>query len=609
MRNGHIRSASHMRNTHTLLVIMFLLCVPRAWAQNHGELNINDVRARFYANGRVAFDPQDNLPHFEVPQGVANANYSGGLWIGGQTVGGQPRISSTLYDMDNTVHFFPGPLRITDGTTDENMSQLYDRVWSVSREQIATHLAYYNCASDPNCDVNVEFPNGYIIPPVIVEWPAIGDITDGYELYLAPFYDYNADGNYVAADGDAPCILGDQALFSVFGDNLGLTNGNLPLNVEVQQMPFAYNAVDPALDQTVFVRYHMINRGTQTYTNTMLGFFNDFDLGCADDDFIGCDPSRNLAYVYNWDDIDQDCLGALGYHEQPPAFGMVLLKGPLVDADGVANPAGNLLPAFNGQGFGDADMDNERHGLSHFIYFNRNGPSCCNDPYTTADHFNYLRGIWKDGVTMSYGGVGYNPDPNALACAYMFPGSGDPVGAGTGGIVQGPWSESAPTPALPDRRGLMSMGEFVLEPGEHMDLLFAYVYARAASGGAFASVGALQARVDSVRDFAATLPIWNIFEEDWGPCDDYALLGIGATPELSQLALFPSPATDAVQFRAPGELIGGKITVRDATGRILMQQRVLPEMNMIDISNLANGVYTCEAVTPHARFIGRIVKE
>ena len=106
----------------------------------------------------------------------------------------------------------------------------------------------------------------------------------------------------------------------------------------------------------------------------MLGFFNDFDLGCAEDDFIGCDPSRNLAYVYNWDDNDEDCIGEVGYGAQPPAFGMMLIKGPLADANGEDDPVSNLLPNWNGLGFDDNIPDNERHGLSRFIYFNRNSP-------------------------------------------------------------------------------------------------------------------------------------------------------------------------------------------------------------------------------------------
>jgi len=51
------------------------------------------------------------------------------------------------------------------------------------------------------------------------------------------------------------------------------------------------------------------------------------------------------------------------------------------------------------------------------------------------------------------------------------------------------------------------------------------------------------------------------------------------------------------------------LTVRDATGRVVFQQRILPETNRIEIGELAKGVYTCEAVALRARFNGRFVKQ
>ena len=85
-------------------------------------------------------------------------------------------------------------------------------------------------------------------------------------------------------------------------------------------------------------------------------------------------------------------------------------------------------------------------------------PGCCNDPAQTLEYFGYMNSVWKDGVPMTYGGTGYSLDPNAVPCEFMYPGADDPVGAGTGGVVQAAWAESVPTPTAPDRRGLMSMG-------------------------------------------------------------------------------------------------------------------------------------------------------
>lgn len=225
--------------------------------------------------------------------------------------------------------------------------------------------------------------------------------------------------------------------------------------------------------------------------------------------------------------------------------------------------------------------------------------------------YNYMRGIWKDGTPMSYGGSGYSTDPSALLCAFMFPGDGDPVGAGTGGQVQNPWSETVQTPATPDRRGLMSMGAFTLEPGENMHLLFAYVYARAASGGPMASVEALRVRVDSVLAFAETLPVWDASEMQAfsNGCAEYTSVSVGEVQGGKQFAVFPVPVSDALHFQAPSGFAGGSFTLRDATGRAVLQQRIMPDRNSVDVSSLAKGLYVFEAIARDARFTGRIVKE
>jgi hypothetical protein len=601
-----------MTKLHSTLLFATLLPAHAMLGQAHADLSIGGVRARFYSNGRVSADTLQGIPNFELPAGNGTHGlYTGGLWIGGQDASSAIRLSQSLYESQGGMHFFPGPLRITDGVTDPTSSQAYDRVWSVTRAQVMEHLSYHQCLSDPNCDPSIAFPGGYSIPPDFIDWPAEGDVSNGYDQYLAPFFDFNNDGNYSAADGDAPCIIGDQALFSVFNDYLGILNGNQGLGIEVHQMPFAYESSDPYLRDAVFISYRIINRSAQAYSNTLLGFFNDFDIGCPDDDFIGCDPSRNLAYAYNWDDEDLSCSGVQGFGPQPPALGMALLKGPLSDANGSDDAASELLPNWNGQGFGDGIADNERFGLSHFIYFNRDGDACCNDPSNTIHSYGYLRGIWKDGLTMTYGGDGHDTDPSAITCAFMYPGTGDPVGAGTGGQIQPPWSELVQTPLTIDRRGLMSMGAFTLEPGENMHLLFAYVYAQAASGGATASVEALRSRVDSVTAFAQGLPFWDSPESQafGSVCADYLLLGIDDRMRNGSLLLAPSPAQDRAHFAAPASLVGGVLTLRDAIGRFVLQQRVQSDRNTIDVSGLAKGLYTIDAVSRNARYTGRLVKE
>ena len=102
-----------------------------------------------------------------------------------------------------------------------------------------------------------------------------------------------------------------------------------------------------------------------------------------------------------------------------------------MDVDGADNSAGDLQPAWNGLGFGDAIIDNERYGLSKSMHIHRNSSnSAITDPATAAHHVNFLNGRWKDGVPLTYGGVGYSVDPNSVPCDFTYPGGSDPVGAG-----------------------------------------------------------------------------------------------------------------------------------------------------------------------------------
>lgn len=603
-----------MNTRYPLLALLLLSSLSRGFAQNHGELTINDVRARFYAHGLVGYDLNTGQPEFEIPVGMStHPLYSGGMWIGGIDGADMLHGAVMMYEpnWEGGPDYYTGPLT-TDGSASTNADVMaqYDQVWSVTRAEVTAHLDYYNCLADPGCDIASEFPNGYEIPASILNWPAI-NTTPGYDLYLAPFYDFNGDGDYDPTDGDAPCILGDEALFFVFNDKGGphLKSGMLPIGIEVQAMPFAYHAPGSWKDQTVFVRYHLINRSTLTVGDTRLGFFNDFDLGCSNDDFIGVDPPRNLAYIYNRDNVDENCNATLGYGTQPPAFGQVVLKGPLLDPDAQDNAADNSLPSWNGTGFGDAQVDNERSGVDRFIYFNRESASCCNDPVMGPDFYHYLDGYWKDGTPMTYGGSGYSTDPDAVPSTFMYPGDADPVGAGTNGEPQSPWSDT--DTVLMDRRGLIGFNGFTMEPGEHVDLLFAYVYARATSGGPQASLSMLKAQVDSVRAFANTLPIWNTSEMDGfiGQCADYATLSVKEEPRTGRLDIFPIPASDQVRIDADERLAGELLLVFDATGRTVATHRLTPGVNKLDISTLARGLYGCEVRSTKVRYTGTLIKE
>jgi len=592
------------------LLVAIGLHAPITFAQNYAELDINDVRARFHSHGLISEDLQNNGPVFEVPAGDgAHTLYSAGLWIGGITSDSQLRIAAQMYEALGAGDFYPGPLTI-DGSASitPEVSQQYDQVWSVLRSDIDQHLAWIACLSDPNCDIEAEFPNGYIMPASFLNWPALGDVEAGQDLYLAPFIDFDGDGNYDPFSGDYPCVPGDQALYAIFNDAAGphVLTGSPPIGLEIHMMPFAYHTGDPAIDQTVFVHYRIINRGTLTLTGTRIGMFQDFDIGCANDDYVGTDAKRNLTYGLNSDNFDEDCLGSAGYGEKPPTFGSVILKGPLMDADATDNLQQNTIPAWNGTGFGDGPIDNERGGLAYSHHFYREGDPAVLDPYTGIDFYNALSGIWKDNIPQSYGGTGYSVDPNAVPARFVFPGDSDPLGVGTGGVVLPPWTEESAGNTAYDPRIVSAMAPFTLEPGMVQEILMAFIYARSPLGEPHSSVDALRSRADSVRAFAANIP--GIMAPG-SLCDQLPTGVLEVIAEPTPLELFPVPATDRIIVRTGDLKAGTYVRIIDGRGALVMQLGAAGAVTGFDISALPAGLYTVSAADGNAIRIGRFVKE
>jgi len=582
-----------MSYKYTSALFGLLFTAYQAGAQAFAELDINEIRARVHSTGLIGPDLANGTSAFVVPSANgAPLLYSSGLWLGGLSPDNQLKLAAHLNGTD-PQQFWPGPLT-NDGNASitPQVSAQYDQVWKVEQADVVLHRAYFDCMADPGCDVAQQFPGGYTVPDVFINWPAMGNVDAGQDLYLAPFFDYDNDGNYDPYGGDHPCILGDQALFAIYNDMLPGSGGQ-PIGVEIRMMPFAYTG-DPTMANTVFVHYKIINQGTQTLLNFWVGQFADLDLGCGEDDLVGTDAPRGLIYAVNGDEVDESCLSTPGFGNNPPAFGMVVLKGPLLEPDAMDNPATPEYLYQYGSGFADGIIDNERHGLSGSMYWLGQGPVSMNDPATHNHFYNYLRGNWKDNLPLSYGGTGYSIIPPFVSTDYAFPGESDQAGLGTGGVPQAPWSEVGVGNVPGDRRGLARMGPGTLEPGEHINLLLAYVYARAEAGGPGASVAALQQRVDSVRAFALAIPgMWNGVEEGWPMVCDVLPTGLQEQPHAADhLALFPNPASAVLNVATPNVPNGASVEFYDVKGACVMRARTSGNATIIDVSGLRIGLYT-----------------
>jgi hypothetical protein len=512
-------------------------CAP---ATARTQLQLNNVRALIETGGSLWQDRATSSASYEVPKNSGHtAIYAGALWMGGVDVNGQLKLAGVQFRQGND--FWTGPLTIDPSTVDPGNNvagygaaeitasecSYYDQHYIITKQEVEIFNAWYLAGvfdeENPPANTQAESFPAYSIPEIILSWPAHGNTELGQDFYLAPFYDRDGDGVYnpgTAGDypwydleNDVDCnsasdrrvtLFGDQTLWWVFNDkgNIHTETGGDAIGMEIHAQAFAF-ATNDEVNNMTFYNYELINRGTFPLFETYFCQWVDADVGGAEDDYVGCDVNRGLGYAYNGDAFDGDNNGAIGYGANPPAIGVDFFEGPFQDNDGIDNAFG-IGPdeALNGIGFGDGITDNERYGMRRFLYYDRLGAGCCNDPNSAVDYYNYMRSIWKDNTKMVYGGNGHIADPasdNNLETDFMFPGDTDPLGWGQGGTVGAPWTEQTAGNLPSDRRFLQSAGPFKLDPGQVNNITVGVVYARASAGDPFASVEAMRVADDKAQ--------------------------------------------------------------------------------------------------------------
>jgi len=435
--------------------------------------DINNVRALLLINGDCWWDGEN--AQYIVPKPVVgeigvSAIFAGAVWIGGFDDGGSLKLAAKTYGTspqnNGDTDFWPGPINLDDDLEDNVLCTRWDEHFEVLGADIEVHLRNYQIAVDN--DVNYEIDD---IPVSILGWPAKGNAYfEGiYEFELpdtdaglAGFFDRDGDDAYEPEEGDYPVIeirgcediqYADQMFFWIYNDDANVhsqSQNSQPMEMEVQVQSFAYESNDE-LNNMTFQRYKLINRGTEPLDSTFFAVWVDADLGCAFDDYVGCDVDRDLAYVYNSDLVDGidpgscDCSGTPTYCTEIPLLGIDYFRGPL-------------------------DEFGEEIGMSSFIYYNNGGatptpPAGTTDPSQAQEFYNYLSGSWLDGAAYTEGGNGRG---GATPIKYVFPGKPN---------VDSDWT-MAQGEGLPngDRRTLQASGPFRLVPGATNELIIGAVF-------------------------------------------------------------------------------------------------------------------------------------
>jgi hypothetical protein len=432
------------------------------------DQRINNVRARLLGGGDCWWNFEDGryiVPKVDPSSGQQEVSslYAGAVWIGGFDDFDNLKLACQDYRDNTRQDFWPGPLDPIQGNTEAVMCSNWDRHFRVTGDEIRLHLRNLAAGND----------NPSEIPRGLREWPARGNpyFVDvwGFDLpftsqALAGFFDKDEDGLYDPLKGDYPSIdirgcpndrYPDEMIFWIYNDEGGgkehTASMGRAIRMEVQVQAFGY-ATNDALNDMTFQRYKLINRATDPIDSTFFAMWTDPDLGCAEDDYIGCDTSLSLMYVYNQDPIDgitnNTCGGVPTYNDKVPMVGVDYFRGP-------------LKPITQ-----DSSVE---LGMSSFMYYNRPGveggnwPTAMVDPGNPLAFYRFITGSWGDGTPCTFGGSGYNPnDPLAAEIDYVFP---EQPNNSAG------WSMCTANLSRGDRRCLQASGPFRLNPGAVNELI------------------------------------------------------------------------------------------------------------------------------------------
>lgn len=578
----------HVAAVDRLFSVDEFLYVDRGFnSRNVKNLHINQIDALTGNKGNLflLLNGPTTSGYYKLPANQGNGSgfspatlFAASPWIGGYS-NGQLFQSAQTYGQTSVggQPFYPGPL-LANALLDTTISGKYDRIWKINRLDIENFKWAWQQGL---------VQQGAFVPVRdIREWPGNHPQNGGM---LAPYFDRNADGQYNYLDGDYPLIKGDQALWMLLNDRHPNRLTDAPaLGIEMQVLFYAYqcnqlNNADTVLNYTTFVEYKIKNKAERNYEQVFFTYWTDVDLGNANDDFVGTDVRNHGIYFYNGDNTDE---GVQGFGLTPPAQGIYWLRGALARVgDGVDNDRDGLV-----------DEMGEQVLMSHSMStLNNNSP---NGNPNNANHFALqARGRFNDSTQMIYGGNGYLASAGATnsPARFIFPMNSDSTGWGLGGSLQSPilppfsWSETNPgpgaSPNIPaDRKMQMSAGSFDLASGQEQVMEFAFIYSRANTGGALASLQKLlQTDAPRIRQW------YN--QTQFPSCLDLSTVSVSEASSQLKLRVYPNPASSQLIVETANEA-PLKLRITDMQGRLVFERVLSGQFNYhIDLPPASPGIY------------------
>ncbi len=405
--------------THLLLLVSLTASAQAPLPAATAVMETNHVKAFLSADG-TAFAGPAGEGFVPVEPGLAMKSLMGqtGLWIAGMDPAGNLKGAVSV---KGQTDFHPGLNPLFDPAD----SIYLNHIWKVSCADINQHLD--------------NLQNGILDSPVpnVFGFPGRGNpYFAAYNPYDLPFtiqglggfYDRDGDAGYDPLQGDYPSIeirgcslenYPEEQNWFVFNDVGNHPSLLQPLEMEIQTQFFAFKTPSASpLNNAIFARYKLINRGAEQLDSCYFGLYADFNIGNPDDDFLGTIPGQQVLYGYNGDNNDEG-----GFGSGVPVMAIDLMRGPL-DTFGMEVSLHSAVIVN--------DVDNLQ----------------------PVQYYHLLSGSLQDGSPAPNGGIMFPDNPN------------DPNGV----------SEYAQGNAPGKRVGVASYGPFSLKPGAVNELIVAYYY-------------------------------------------------------------------------------------------------------------------------------------
>jgi hypothetical protein len=392
------------------------------------------------------------------------------------------------------------------------------------------------------------------------EWPA--DLG-------APFV-YGKDSNNVQRNAgpydpqyDIPGQPGaDQTLWYVANDcNIVGTMdvwASPVIGLEMQRTIWGYNRTG-ALGQTIFLSTLLINKSGAKIDSMFLVQWADPDVGVANNDYAGCDTSRDLGFDYNGTATDTV------YGTSIPAVGYDIVQGPIAPGapDDTAGFRLGKRPGYR----------NLR--MSAFVF------------YVPIPVYEEVAPeiLWYRLMNGTTGATG-SPiiDPTTMNTT-KFCLSGDPVQAQDGSAG---WVDGILGLVPSDRRFYMTSGPFTMAAGDTQEMVVALTVGLGTDY--LSSITALRSADDSVQRFYDSLTgTGSVLTVAVAPD------GLPSTPQLLQNYPNPFNPTTAIRYQLSA-VSDVKLVVYDILGREvaeLVNERKAPGSYEVrfDATGLASGIY------------------